>query len=296
MVACFLSLSRAAEAAAATVVGADIFIVRHRPKDKKLKKAKFKSLRHDGFSRDRSFSEQYLSHSDLNSQKGTNHEDTQSHLTLMHIRGPSQRKRKAPKLLEEELYGELEHRNLRQGSAAKICSLGSEKLKNKAGGTSYEEKCPLLSDELLPGPADSESVVLLGASDYVVSVGSKKRKVGAMVVRKGPLLMLEKERKKDSLKSYDQTATADSWMAAEDAVLCAVLHEYGGNWLLVSDALAGVPDGGVYRGRHRHPVHCRERFRQLLARSCAANGDLGNLKNNVQLKVTEVSSNSHVGT
>lgn len=119
--------------------------------------------------------------------------------------------------------------------------------------------------------------------------------ISGVPVKKGPLVMLEKERKKDSVRSADHLPAASAWTHAEDAVLCAVVHEYGGNWALASDALAGGPDGGVYRGRHRHPVHCRERFRQLLAQNAAAaSGDPTSEKSalsaatNAQLRVTEV--------
>jgi E1A-binding protein p400 len=127
-----------------------------------------------------------------------------------------------------------------------------------------------------------------------------KEKGGKLIIlglpaKKGPLVMLEKERKKDSVRSVDHLPAASAWTHGEDAVLCAVVHEYGGNWQLASDALAGVPDGGVYRGRHRHPIHCRERFRQLLAQNAAAaSGDPTSEKSalsaatNAQLKVTEV--------
>lgn len=136
---------------------------------------------------------------------------------------------------------------------------------------------------------------------------SGKEKGGKLVIsgspaKKGPLVMLEKERKKDSLRSLEHLPAASAWAHAEDAVLCAVVHEYGGNWQLASDALAGGPDGGVYRGRHRHPIHCRERFRQLLAQNAAAaSGDPESEKSaqsaatNVQLRVTEVSVRTWVG-
>ena len=122
-----------------------------------------------------------------------------------------------------------------------------------------------------------------------------KLSISGTAAKKGPLVMLEKERKKDSVRALDQLPAASAWAHGEDAVLCAVVHEYGGNWQLASDALAGVPDGGVYRGRHRHPIHCRERFRQLLAQNAAAaSGDPSSEKSaqnaatNAQLRVTEV--------
>lgn len=133
-----------------------------------------------------------------------------------------------------------------------------------------------------------------GATSGGKERGGKLMMVG-LPAKKGPLVMLEKERKKDSVRSVEHLPAASAWTHAEDAVLCAVVHEYGGNWALASDALAGVPDGGVYRGRHRHPVHCRERFRQLLAQNAAAaSGDPTSEKSalsaatNAQLKVTEV--------
>ncbi|XP_024535951.1 protein PHOTOPERIOD-INDEPENDENT EARLY FLOWERING 1 [Selaginella moellendorffii] len=79
--------------------------------------------------------------------------------------------------------------------------------------------------------------------------------------RKSPVILLERDRRKEALKAKDHHT---DWMPEEDEVLCAVVHEYGGNWLLASDALEGMPDGGVYRGRHRHPVKCKDRFRQLV--------------------------------
>lgn len=122
-----------------------------------------------------------------------------------------------------------------------------------------------------------------------------KLSISGTAAKKGPLVMLEKERKKDSVRAVEQLPPASPWTHGEDAVLCAVVHEYGGNWQLASDALAGGPDGGVYRGRHRHPIHCRERFRQLLAQNAAAaSGDptseksAQNAATNAQLRVTEV--------
>ncbi|KAK7392807.1 hypothetical protein VNO78_21255 [Psophocarpus tetragonolobus] len=61
----------------------------------------------------------------------------------------------------------------------------------------------------------------------------------------------------------DCIPSADFWLPQEDAILCAVVHEYGPNWSLVSETLYGMTAGGSYRGRYRHPVHCCERFREL---------------------------------
>lgn len=148
---------------------------------------------------------------------------------------------------------------------------------------------------VLPGESASPGTPG-GASSAGKNKAGGKISIMGMPPKKGPLVMLEKERKKDFARSQDHIPPAAPWTHAEDAVLCAVVHEYGGNWQLASDALAGSPDGGVYRGRHRHPIHCRERFRQLLAQNAAAaSGDPSSEKSvlnaatNAQLKVTEVS-------
>jgi hypothetical protein len=130
---------------------------------------------------------------------------------------------------------------------------------------------------------------------FVKNKGGGKISIMGMPIKKGPLVMLEKEKKKDVAKSQEHIPQAAPWAHVEDAVLCAVVHEYGGNWLLASETLAGNPEGGIYRGRYRHPVHCRERFRQLLVQNGAAvTGDPSsekstlNAASNAQLKVTEV--------
>lgn len=69
--------------------------------------------------------------------------------------------------------------------------------------------------------------------------------------------------KKGNHWSKDCFPSADIWLPQEDAILCAVVHEYGPNWSLVSETLYGMTAGGLYRGRYRHPVHCCERFREL---------------------------------
>ncbi|XP_027363680.1 protein PHOTOPERIOD-INDEPENDENT EARLY FLOWERING 1 isoform X2 [Abrus precatorius] len=69
--------------------------------------------------------------------------------------------------------------------------------------------------------------------------------------------------KKGNHWSKDCIPSTDFWLPQEDVILCAVVHEYGPNWSLVSETLYGMTAGGAYRGRYRHPVHCCERFREL---------------------------------
>ncbi|XVE90682.1 hypothetical protein DITRI_Ditri20bG0096500 [Diplodiscus trichospermus] len=81
------------------------------------------------------------------------------------------------------------------------------------------------------------------------------------------VLMIKPEKlKKGNIWSRDCVPSPDSWLPQEDAILCAVVHEYGPHWSLVSETLYSMTAGGFYRGRYRHPVHCCERFRELIQR------------------------------
>ncbi|KAG9451421.1 hypothetical protein H6P81_011386 [Aristolochia fimbriata] len=90
-----------------------------------------------------------------------------------------------------------------------------------------------------------------------------KISITAMPVKRFLVIKPEKLKKKGSIWSKECVPPPDSWSTQEDAVLCAVVHEYYTNWTLVSDTLYSMPGGGFYRGRYRHPVHCCERFREL---------------------------------
>lgn len=92
-----------------------------------------------------------------------------------------------------------------------------------------------------------------------------KISITAMPVKR--VLMIKPEKlKKGNVWSRDCVPSPDVWLPQEDAILCAVVHEYGPNWSLVSDILYGMTASGYYRGRYRHPVHCCERFRELIQR------------------------------
>ncbi|KAK9058759.1 hypothetical protein SSX86_023601 [Deinandra increscens subsp. villosa] len=85
----------------------------------------------------------------------------------------------------------------------------------------------------------------------------------SMPVKRVMTIRLEKL-KKGSIWPNDCFPIPDSWLSSEDAVLCAIVHEYGVNWSLASDVLYGMTAGGFYRGIVRHPVHCCERYRELV--------------------------------
>ncbi|KAI5593489.1 hypothetical protein BDE02_03G017100 [Populus trichocarpa] len=92
-----------------------------------------------------------------------------------------------------------------------------------------------------------------------------KISISTMPVKR--VLMIKPEKlKKGNVWSRDCVPPPDSWLPQEDAILCAVVHEYGPHWSLVSETLYGMAAGGFYRGRYRHPVHCCERFRELIHR------------------------------
>ncbi|EEC73812.1 hypothetical protein OsI_08529 [Oryza sativa Indica Group] len=89
------------------------------------------------------------------------------------------------------------------------------------------------------------------------------------------VMVIKPERlKKKSLWSRD--CASDSWTTEEDAVLCATVNEYGPLWELASDSLHSVPGGAFYRGRYRHPVHCCERFRELVCKHILSATDNSN--------------------
>ncbi|XP_011075153.1 protein PHOTOPERIOD-INDEPENDENT EARLY FLOWERING 1 isoform X1 [Sesamum indicum] len=86
----------------------------------------------------------------------------------------------------------------------------------------------------------------------------------------------EKLKKKANVWSKDFFPSPDLWSPKEDAVLCSVVHEYGPNWNLASEILYGMTAGGSYRGRFRHPIHCSERFRELIQRYVFSASDATN--------------------
>lgn len=122
-----------------------------------------------------------------------------------------------------------------------------------------------------------------------------KISITSMPVKRVLTIRPEKMKKKGSMWSKDCFPSPDTWMPAEDAVLCAVVHEYGPHWSLVSEVLYGITAGGYYRGIFRHPVHCCERFRELFQRYILSSTEIQNDKlNNAGsgkslLRVTEVS-------
>lgn len=132
---------------------------------------------------------------------------------------------------------------------------------------------------------------------------SRSRMGGKISITSLPIkrvFMLRPEKlKKGNIWSRDCVPSPDLWLPQEDAILCAIVHEYGPNWSLVSDALYGMTAGGFYRGRYRNPIHCCERFRELIQRNVLSAMDNPNnekaghvVSGKGSLKVTEVTSDN----
>ncbi|XP_059662554.1 protein PHOTOPERIOD-INDEPENDENT EARLY FLOWERING 1 isoform X2 [Cornus florida] len=100
-----------------------------------------------------------------------------------------------------------------------------------------------------------------------------KISITAMPIKRVLTIKPEKLKKKGNIWSKDCFPSPDFWSPQEDALLCAVVHEYGPNWSLVSETLYGMTAGGFFRGRVRHPVHCCERFRELIQRYVLSSAD-----------------------
>uniref|UniRef100_A0A5B7AQU5 DNA helicase n=1 Tax=Davidia involucrata TaxID=16924 RepID=A0A5B7AQU5_DAVIN len=173
--------------------------------------------------------------------------------------------------------------------------------KRKAASDGYEEKitkkskkvkkalpeiCPLDLDSSLQGRLHDESKDLKLCEGIVVDLEQKpisRSKMGGkisitpMPVKRVLMIKPEKLKKKGNIWSRDCFPSPDFWLPQEDAMLCAVVHEYGPHWSLVSEILYGITAGGFYRGRFRHPVHCCERFRELIQRYVLSAAD--NLNN-----------------
>ncbi|XP_012570467.1 protein PHOTOPERIOD-INDEPENDENT EARLY FLOWERING 1 isoform X2 [Cicer arietinum] len=113
--------------------------------------------------------------------------------------------------------------------------------------------------------AESEPCKSLVVSEQKTAGRSKmggKISITSMPLKR--IFMIKPEKlKKGNIWSKDCIPSADFWMPQEDAILCAVVYEYGPNWSFVSEMLYSMTAGGAYRGRYRHPAHCCERFREL---------------------------------
>lgn len=138
-----------------------------------------------------------------------------------------------------------------------------------------------------------------GVNDLDAKSANRSKTVGkisitVMPIKRVMVVKPERFKKKTHVWSKDSFPPPDTWSPQEDAMLCAIVHEYGTHWTLVSDAIYSMPGGGFYRGWFRHPVHCCERFRELVLKYVHPTADGSNTEKNTLsgsgkalLKVTE---------
>ncbi|KAL9265330.1 PHOTOPERIOD-INDEPENDENT EARLY FLOWERING 1-like protein [Drosera capensis] len=162
---------------------------------------------------------------------------------------------------EEEKYLEVKHKKAKKKSSVQFSPSPASHISHKK----HEESMNIL-------PSEGRAI------DMDPKLSSKGKVEGrisitAMPVKRVLMLRPEKLKKKGNIWSSDYILSPDPWSPSEDAVLCALVHEYDTNWRLVSDTLYGMTAGGSFRGRFRHPVHCAERLRELCQKYILSAGD-----------------------
>uniref|UniRef100_A0A7N1A0R7 DNA helicase n=1 Tax=Kalanchoe fedtschenkoi TaxID=63787 RepID=A0A7N1A0R7_KALFE len=220
-----------------------------KPKSKKkIKKAKFKSLKKGHLASE--------SKVNYNEDPMMTDDETIDHGLLTCTKRPSaysdpQKKRKKVEIevdTEEEMSTGKKFKKDKKRVSENSLNIGLD-----SDSLSLKSKKPKLSDDL--------------------SVSIQKFSISTMHSKRVLLIKPEKVKKKGTVWSGDSLLAPDVWQPQEDAVLCAVVHEYGTHWSLVSDTLYGMVAGGFYRGRYRHPVHCCERYRELIQKHILTAGD-----------------------
>ncbi|KAK9276401.1 hypothetical protein L1049_005934 [Liquidambar formosana] len=157
-----------------------------------------------------------------------------------------------------------------------------KKKKSKKFKKAPNEICRRVLDSNLSDKQHEESKESKSCEGMVVDIEPKpafrgkaggKISITAMPVKRVLMIKAEKLKKKGNIWSRECFPSPDVWLPQEDAILCAIVHEYGPHWSLVSETLYGMTAGGLYRGRFRHPVHCCERFRELVQRYILSTAD-----------------------
>ncbi|KAM3320528.1 protein PHOTOPERIOD-INDEPENDENT EARLY FLOWERING 1 isoform X1 [Capsicum chacoense] len=212
---------------------------------KKAKKTKFKSLRKGGLASERLALKEEPSLELID-------DDTLSSEPVTTPDSAQERKRKLA-TYEEDVKSAKKSKKLKKSS--EVSSLVKH--------STYHGKRQVESKELKQYDVGTTNIELRSISRS--KVGGKVS-INPMPVKRVLTIKSERPIRKGKTWSKDYFPSADSWLPQEDAVLCAAVHEYGPHWSLMSDILYGMTAGGVYRGRYRHPLHCCERFRELLQR------------------------------
>jgi len=251
-----------------------------KPKKKKQKKAKFKSLKKESIaSASKTLKEEEIIELEFSDNEDISQEAAASQEVML------QRKRKKDETT----------------STANEESITKSKSK-KSKKTALVTTLPLIESNSLSVLHDSKDLRACedGGIDQELKGTNRgksggKISIGTMPMKRVYTIKPEKLKKRGSMWSNDCLPSPDFWLPQEDAVLCALVHEYGPNWSLVSDTLYGMTAGGLYRGRFRHPAVCCERFRELVQKYVHAVAEtLNNEKASTTapakglLKVTEV--------
>ncbi|CAN1164576.1 Protein PHOTOPERIOD-INDEPENDENT EARLY FLOWERING 1 [Linum perenne] len=217
---------------------------------KKVKKTKFKSLKKGSLSSELKHVKKEPSLETLSSDDDLIDQDEFTNLGMMSSCSSAQKKRKKPEV--EIDVGKSSIKKSKKLKKAPEVSLSG--LNSKQSGKKYDDSMELKTFENR-------------VTDLEPKLASRSKMGGKVSITTMPLkrvLMIKLEKiKKGNVWSRDYVPSPDSWLPQEDAILCAVVQEYGPNWSLVSDTLYGMTAGGFYRGRYRHPVHSCERYREL---------------------------------
>ncbi|KAK8568847.1 hypothetical protein V6N13_106729 [Hibiscus sabdariffa] len=252
-------------------------------KKKKPKKAKFKSLKKGSLNSEVKPAKQGAKAEPMSLDDDVDSPEELSYSDIMSPSSSMQKKRKKVEIVhdgDEGKSSKKKPKKLKKPPELRSGELEPNATRRRNGDCAEVKPCESLSVELEQKPASRSKT---GGKFSITSMPIKR-----------VLLIKPEKLKKGNIWSKDCVPSPDSWLAQEDAILCAVVHEYGSNWSLVSDALYSMTAGGFYRGRYRHPAHCCERFRELIQRHVLAAPDsLGNEKisyagsGKALLKVTE---------
>ncbi|GAV63949.1 SNF2_N domain-containing protein/Helicase_C domain-containing protein/HSA domain-containing protein [Cephalotus follicularis] len=226
-----------------------------KPKSKKKpKKAKFKSLKKGSLTSDLKSGKKESTVEPMSTDDDNSYdEDVSSDTLSLSTNMQKKRKRAEFTLKAEEVKSSRKKPNKTKKSLPELCPLDlASSLSGKRHDHSRElQPCDNMVFDVEQKPARSK----IGGKISITSMPVKR------------ILMIKPEKlKKGNVWSRECVPSPDFWLPQEDAILCAVVHEYGPHWSLVSETLYGMTAGGFYRGRYRHPVHCCERFRELIQR------------------------------
>ncbi|KAI9122384.1 hypothetical protein K1719_007073 [Acacia pycnantha] len=227
-----------------------------RPK-KKPKKTKFKSLKKGSLG-----SESKPMKEEPQTDPMSIDDEIVTSLDMGSPNSTKQKKRKKPKFIADGEEEKTLKKSKKTKRPADICASDSD---NALLGLPDEHAEPKQCESMVESEQKPPSRSKMGGKISITPMPVKR------------ILTIKPEKvKKGNAWSKDGVPSADFWLSQEDAILCAIVHEYGSNWSLVSETLYGMTAGGSYRGRYRHPVHCCERFRELVQRYVLSMADNAN--------------------